>query len=198
MYNFFVFILSYLITGINPSIIISNKVLKKDIRNLGSGNAGTTNSIRTMGKKWGTIVFCLDLLKVTTSYIVILLIAKLFSYEVSNITKTIYMLASVLGHSYPIYYSFKGGKGVAVFLMSAFLIDFKLAIISTAIGVLVILISRYVSLGSMVGAIMLVLTNIFMKGNYNIFILILTVIVIVYNHRENIIRLLNNKENKLF
>ena len=198
MFSIFTFVICYLIAAISPSIIISKRVLKQDIRELGSGNAGTTNSIRTMGKGIGALVFVLDLIKVVLSYLVVIFLAWIFKKEITPAIKTLYMLASVIGHSYPVYYGFKGGKGVAVFLMSAIMIDFKLALICIAFGVAIILISRYVSLGSMLGAILLVVTCIFKGDNFNIFLLLITVLIIIYNHRENIIRLKEHRENKLF
>ena len=198
MFSIFTCVISYMVAAISPAIIISNKVLKKDIRTLGSGNAGTTNAIRTMGKKVGALVFILDLLKVVISYLLIVLFAKIFKEEITPLTKTIYMFASVLGHSYPVYYSFKGGKGVAVLLMTALIIDYKIALICIGVGVLLIAITRYVSLGSMVGATLLIIVSIFMKGSFNMIFLILTVAIIIYNHRENIKRLIAGKENKLF
>ena len=198
MFSIFTFIICYLVAAISPSIIISKKVLKQDIRELGSGNAGTTNSIRTMGKKMGALVFVLDLLKVVCSYLIIMLLAWAFKKEMTPKIQTLYMLASVIGHSYPIYYGFKGGKGVAVFLMSAIMIDFKLALICILLGVVIILISRYVSLGSIVGSLALVIISIFKETNYNIILLLITVLIIIYNHRENIIRLKEHRENKLF
>ncbi len=192
------FLIAYLIAAINPAIVISKKVLKTDIRNLGSKNAGTTNAIRTMGKGIGALVFILDILKVVISYVVICLALLVFKSEMSNGIKTLYMLASVLGHSYPLYYGFKGGKGVAVFLMSAIIVDWKAALICIGIGVVVIAISRMVSLGSMVGSIMLVVLNIFMNTNYNFILILVTVAVVIYNHRANIERIIAGKENKLF
>ena len=198
MYYIFTFIVSYLIAAMNPAIILSNKLLKKDIRNLGSKNAGTTNAVRTMGKGIGALVFILDILKVVVSYGLICLIGWIFKENITPGIKTLYMLASVLGHSYPVYYSFKGGKGVAVFLMSAILVDWKMALICIILGVIVIIVSRMVSLGSIVGSTLLVILDIFINTNYNFILLILTVIVVIYNHRENISRILVGKENKLF
>lgn len=198
MFYIVAFVISYLIAAINPAIEISKRVLKQDIRNLGSKNAGTTNAIRTMGKGIGALVFVLDILKVAVSFGVICLIGYIFKENIGAGVKSIYMLASVLGHSYPIYYKFKGGKGVAVFLMSAIIIDVKMAFICILVGVIVIAISRMVSLGSMVGSATLVILDIFMDTNYNFLIVLLTVAVVIYNHRENISRILSGKENKLF
>lgn len=198
MYYIFTFTIAYLIAAINPAILISKSVLKQDIRNLGSKNAGTTNAIRTMGKGVGTLVFILDLLKVVLSYGIICLVGVIFKEEVTAGIRTIYILASVLGHSYPIYYGFKGGKGVAVFLMSAIIVDAKIALICITIGVVVIAVSRMVSLGSIVGSVMLVILDIFMNTNYNFILILVTVTIIIYNHRENISRILAGKENKLF
>lgn len=192
------FLIAYLIAAINPAIVISKRVLKTDIRNLGSKNAGTTNAIRTMGKGIGALVFILDLLKVVISYGVICLVAWIFKENISSSVKTLYMLASVLGHSYPAYYGFKGGKGVAVFLMSAIIVDWKIALICIGIGVVVIAVSRMVSLGSITGSIMLVVLDIFMVTNYNFILILITVAVVVYNHRANIERIIAGKENKLF
>lgn len=194
----FSFIIAYLIAAINPAIVISKRVLQQDIRELGSKNAGTTNAIRTMGKGVGALVFILDLLKVVVAYVIILLTGWIFKEQVTPITKSIYMLASVLGHSYPVYYGFKGGKGVAVFLMSAILVDAKIAGICILTGVVVIAISRMVSLGSIIGSITLVIIDIFMDTNYSFIIALITVAVVVYNHRTNIQRIIAGKENKLF
>ncbi len=192
------FLIAYLIAAINPAIVISKRVLKTDIRNLGSKNAGTTNAIRTMGKGVGALVFILDLLKVVISYSVICLVAWMFKENVSSGVKTLYILASVLGHSYPVYYGFKGGKGVAVFLMSAIIVDWKVALICIGIGVVVIAVSRMVSLGSITGSVMLVVLDIFMATNYNFILILITVALVVYNHRTNIERIIAGKENKLF
>ena len=198
MLNILTFVISYLIAALSPAIIISKRVLKKDIRELGSKNAGTTNAIRTMGKGIGAIVFVLDTLKVALSYIILLAIFALLKEEMSPVTKTLYMLASVIGHSYPVYYGFKGGKGVAVIIMSAIIVDYKLALACVVVGVILIAIFRMVSLGSLVGVILLAVLSIFWGANFNFWILLITVLVVIYNHRENIQRIIAGKENKLF
>lgn len=198
MFNVITFVIGYLIAAISPSIILCNKIMHKDIRTVGSGNAGTTNSIRAMGKKWGAVVFVLDLLKVVISYGLIWLIAKICGVEYTATAKSLYMLASVIGHSYPVYYGFKGGKGVAVFLMSAIMVDYKAALVCLTVGIIVIAVSRMVSLGSMVGAILLVILVLFMDTNFNLILTIIIAAVVVFNHRANIKRIIEGKENKLF
>ena len=198
MFNIFTFVICYLIAAISPSIILCKKIKNVDIRTVGSGNAGTTNSIRAMGKGWGAVVFVLDLLKVVISYGIVALTLAIFRQEFSATTKSIYMLASVIGHSYPIYYGFKGGKGVAVFLMSAIMVDYKAALVCLTVGVITILISRMVSLGSMIGAILLVILVLFMETNFNFIITLLIVGIVIFNHRTNIKRIVNGEENKLF
>lgn len=196
--NIFTFVISYLISAISPSIIICNKVLKKDIRNLGSGNAGTTNSIRTMGKTWGAIVFMLDILKVIISFGIVNLTYKIFKIDFDNTAKSLYILASVVGHSYPIYYGFKGGKGVATFLMSCMLVDYKATLVCLTVGIIIILIFKMVSLGSIIGSLLLLILVMFMETNFNFIIILLTVAIIIFNHKDNIKRIFNGTENKLF
>lgn len=196
--NILTVLVSYFVAAINPAIIISKSVLKQDIRELGSKNAGTTNSIRIMGKKWGALVFMLDLFKVVVSYLLLMLVFKVSSVTFGNTSKSLYMLASVLGHVFPVYYGFKGGKGVAVFLMTALLIDYKAALVCIVVGVILILVSRWVSLGSVCGTILLVIISMFMDTNFNVIILGLTTAVVVVKHKSNIKRIIKGKENKLF
>ncbi len=198
VFNIFVFVVCYLVAAISPSIILCKKIKNVDIRTIGSGNAGTTNSIRAMGKGWGAVVFILDLLKVVVSYGIVFLVAKLFKQEFGDVSKSLYMLASIVGHSYPVYYGFKGGKGVAVFLMSALMVDYKAALVCITVGVITIAISRMVSLGSMVGAALLVIVVLFMETNFNIWLTILLAAIIIFNHRANIKRIIDGNENKLF
>lgn len=198
IFNIVAFVISYLIAAISPSIILCKKLKNKDIRTIGSGNAGTTNSIRALGKAWGAVVFILDLLKVAVSYGIIALLAKMFKQDFNETTKSLYMLASVIGHSYPVYYGFKGGKGVAVFLMSAMMIDYKAALVCLTVGVVIIAIFRMVSLGSIVGAALLVILVLFMDTNFNFLITILISAIVIFNHRANIKRIIKKEENKLF
>lgn len=192
------FCICYAICAINPAIILSKLVLKEDIRNLGSKNAGTTNSIRTMGKKWGALVFILDLLKVIIAYYISYAIYALFKLSFNETSKSVCMLACIIGHVYPIYYGFRGGKGVAVYLMSALLIDYRASLVCIVVGIFAILITRWVSFGSISGTVLLVIISIFMDTNFNFIILLIATVIIVYKHKENIKKILSGKENKLF
>ena len=197
------FLIAYLIAAINPAIVISKRVLKTDIRNLGSKNAGTTNAIRTMGKGVGAVVFILDLLKVVVSYGIICLVAWLFKENVSSSIKTLYMLASVLGHSYPAYYGFKGGKGVATALGILLTTNYQIGLICLVFAVVLISLTRMVSVGSIAAAILFPVLTIFLShenfivpGNYFIYSIIIA-LIIIFNHRANVKRLLNGTENKI-
>lgn len=198
MFEFFVFIVSYLITSVSPSIIISNKIMGTDIRKMGSGNAGTTNTLRTMGKKWGTIVFILDVLKVIVAYLLILFISTLFTIELNSYQRSLFALASVIGHCYPIFYSFKGGKGVAVLLTSLMIIDYKTTLVCLVVGIIVIAFTRMVSLGSIFGGMLAVILALMMPTNFHPFLIMVTVALVIFKHRENVKRIIEKRESKLF
>lgn len=198
MFNIYLFIISYLVASVSPSIMLSRKVMGTDIRKMGSGNAGTTNTLRTMGKKWGAVVFLLDISKVLISYLIILATAKVFDSTFGDYQKSLFVLASVIGHCYPIYYGFKGGKGVAVLLTSLMIVDYKATLVCLVVGIIVILITRMVSLGSILGALLAVILSIFMETNFHPFVIILTVALVIFKHRENVVRIIEGRENKIF
>jgi glycerol-3-phosphate acyltransferase PlsY len=108
-----IFLISYLVVSLSPSIIICKKVKGLDIRNEGSKNAGTTNAIRVMGTGLGILVFILEILKVVIAYGLIYIVMKVMSQQLTPTILSIFILASVIGHCFPIYYGFKGGKGMA-------------------------------------------------------------------------------------
>ena len=138
MLNIFVFVCAYLICAINPAIILSKKVIGTDIRKVGSGNAGTTNAIRTMGKGWGILVFLLDSFKVVVAYWVMLIIAHLFGDGITAASKSFYLVGAIIGHCYPVYYEFKGGKGVAAMIIACSFIAPKPALVCIIVGVIII------------------------------------------------------------
>ena len=206
-------ILSYLIGSIPNSIIISKAVSGIDIRNHGSGNAGGTNVLRVLGWKYGLIVIFLDALK---GAIAVVIISRLFygplpfenvsPFDDFTLVQIIAGMSAVIGHIWTVFAGFKGGKGIATALgMLLTLITVDMLI---AIGVfgLVVLISRYVSLGSILAAISVPATlfireNLFhvdIPGYSTLFPFIIGVTaLVIFTHRKNLIRLVNGNENKI-
>lgn len=197
MLNLLIFVFAYLICSINPAIILSKKVIGMDIRKVGSGNAGTTNAIRTMGKGWGILVFLLDAFKVVVAYWITLLVATMFKGEVTETAKSFYLVGAIVGHCYPIYYNFKGGKGVVAILIACSFLAPKEALVCIIVGIIVIIVGRMVSLGSILGVLLFDIMIVVMKPAYAIGVIIASAIII-YKHRANIKRIMNKEENRLF
>lgn len=215
-------IISYLIGSINSSIIISRIVCGKDIRESGSGNAGATNMLRTMGKKYAVITLIIDILK----GVIAVLIASVYVKYINNgaryeewgsqsdlamcrdlIAKIslpyIAGVCVVLGHNFPIFFGFKGGKGVATSLGVVMMLDWKVGLIVLITAIAIMAITRYVSLGSIVGAIAFAALEIIKMGylhEWNAVQLVCVLILaglLLARHHENIGRLINGTENKL-
>ena len=195
-------ILSYLIGSINFSIIISKKVAGFDVREKGSGNAGTTNMLRTVGKKAALITLVCDILKGVISILLALLIGKIAKEANNSILVQIAGILVIIGHTFPIFFKFKGGKGVATAVGVLLTTNWQIGLICLIFGLVLIALTRMVSLGSITAAILfpilvlLIKTNYIVEGNYFIYSLIIAVMV-VFNHRENVKRLLSGTENKL-
>lgn len=197
MLNIFVFLCTYLICAINPAIILSKKIIGTDIRKVGSGNAGTTNAMRTMGKRWGIFVFLLDSFKVVVAYWVMLLLTNIFGEGVTASAKSFYLVGAIIGHCYPAYYEFKGGKGVAAMIIACSFIAPKPALVCIIVGVIIIIVSRMVSLGSVSAVALFAIMIIVMETQYAIGVVI-AASIIIYKHRANIKRIINKEENRLF
>ena len=195
-------IIAYLIGSINFSILISKKKAGFDIREKGSGNAGTTNMLRTVGKKAALITLVCDILKGVISILLALLIGKIAKEANNSILVQIAGILLIIGHTFPIFFKFKGGKGVATAVGVLLTTNWQIGLICLIFGLVLIALTRMVSLGSITAAILfpiLVLfikTNYIVEGNYFIYSLIIAVMV-VFNHRENVKRLLSGTENKL-
>lgn len=198
-------IIAYAIGSINFSVIFSRKFAGFDVREKGSGNAGTTNMLRTVGKKAAVITLVCDILK----GIVSILIALLIGYFVKDVNKAILVqiagFFAIFGHTFPIFFEFKGGKGVATALGVLFTINWRIGLICLVFALVVMLTSKMVSLGSIAAAVLFPVLTLFMNSNfiveasgikYFIFSLILALFVI-FNHRENLQRIANGTENKL-
>lgn len=193
VYNLIILIVAYLLGSINTSIIVSKIMIGDDIRNHGSGNAGATNTLRTVGKKGAIFVVAGDVLKA----VIAILIAKLI-FQQSN---AIYIagLGAVIGHNFPLYFRFKGGKGIIVSTVAIIFADPLLGLITMITAILIMAISRYVSLGSVLGAVLFVVLSLTFRNNDAEFIVfaIMLAVLAIYMHRSNIARLLSGTENKL-
>lgn len=198
LFGIIIFLVCYLIGSISPAIIVCKKVKNADIRELGSKNAGATNAIRVLGKKLGITVFVLDMIKGIMAYFLTALLLLIFKTPYTETYKTLVVLSVMIGHMYPIYYSFKGGKGVTVFLATCLVIDTKATLVCLAVGLIIIAVTRWVSLGSICGSALVAILSIFMNTNFNPIIIIICSILVIYKHRANIGRLIAGTESKLF
>ena len=200
-------IISYLLGSCNFGIIISKSLKKEDIRESGSGNAGTTNMMRTYGKILGLLTIIGDIAKV---FVAIWLAFKIMSVEETKmifdrisdnpqyVLKSFAGLFAVAGHIFPCFFKFKGGKGVATSGGMVIMIDWRIALILFAIFVLTILITRYVSLGSIIMALLYpVFMGLFHKDAGLVIIALVFTLIVVTAHRENIKKLINHTENKI-
>lgn len=200
-------ILSYLLGSLNFGVILSNTVKKEDVRDSGSGNAGTTNMMRTYGKTLGLLTIAGDILKVMVA---IWIAFKIMDVEELKVTldnasnypqvvlKSFAGLFAVLGHIFPCFFKFKGGKGVATSGGMVIMIDWRIALILLVIFALTILITKYVSLGSILMAVFYpVFIGIFYKDIILVLIATVFTIIVVVAHRENVKRLINHTENKI-
>lgn len=201
-------IVAYLIGSINFSVILSKKMAGFDVRQKGSGNAGTTNMLRSVGKKAAAITLICDILKGVVSIGIAILVGYLFNAQNKSILVQIAAIAVVIGHTFPIFFGFKGGKGVATSLGVLIMTNWQIGLICLAIAIIIMAITKMVSLGSCMAAIAFPLltyfaANIFENAyivkegsSYFVYSIILAVIVL-FNHRSNIKRIITGKENKL-
>ena len=195
-------IIAYLIGSINFSVILSKKMAGFDVREKGSGNAGTTNMLRAVGKKAAAITLICDILKGVVAILIAMLIGKMVEESNSALLVQIAGVAVILGHTFPIFFKFKGGKGVATSLGVLIMSNWQIGLICLVFALVLMILTQMVSVGSIAAAILYpVLTlfipqNYIVSGNYLIYSIILAVLI-VFNHRENVKRLLNGTENKI-
>ncbi len=185
----------YFLGSMNFAIILSKKVYKKDIREFGSGNAGATNMMRTFGKKTAVLTLLGDALKaVVSGFLGYALLGQYGAYIAG--------LFCILGHMFPIYYRFKGGKGVVTTAVSMLMCNPFVFLILLVIFVIIVGFSKYISLGSIMCAVLypVVLDRIekIFNGGSGAYVIITVIIaaLVVFMHRENIKRLMNGEENK--
>jgi len=180
-------ILSYLIGSIPFGFILTKIFLKKDIRNIGSGNIGATNALRTGNKSIGYGTLFLDVAKAVIPVIYIKLNYADYIFIAS--------LCVFLGHVFPVWLKFKGGKGVATYVGILFSINLTIGFIFLGVWFLIFLITKYSSLSSLIGSLSIPI-YLFFSSNQNLTFFSIMFILIFYTHRENIKRLKNKEETK--
>lgn len=196
-------LVAYLIGSISFSVIFTKKLAGFDVREKGSKNAGSTNVLRTAGKKIAILTLVCDILKGVVAILFARLMGNIDDFEHVEYLIQVAGLAVVIGHTFPIFFGFKGGKGVATSLGIILLANWQIGLICLVFALVLIILTRMVSLGSVAAAILFpVLTlfiheNYLVAGDYRIFGILLGVFV-CFNHRTNIKRLLKGQENKLF
>ena len=180
--------LSYLMGSIPFGYLLTKIFLKKDIRNIGSGNIGATNALRTGNKMIGYSTLCLDILKAVIPLLFINF----------NLPDIIYIssLCIFLGHVFPIWLKFKGGKGVATFVGILFCLNYILGFVFIISWFSIFLIFKFSSLSSIVASFVIPIFHFFYFDNNNYYFFIILFILIFYTHRENVKRLINNAESK--
>lgn len=183
--------IAYFLGSVNFSIIVSRYLLKKDIRERGSGNAGATNSIRVMGKKIGIAVSLWDVLKGVIS----VLLARSFADE-----KTAWLAAlfCVVGHMYPVFFGFRGGKGVLTGVSVVLMLDYRIGLACLGIFILAVLLTRLVSLGSVLASAAAPFLTFFLhRTAYDTAVIAVIVALIIYKHRGNIERMVKKTEPRV-
>ena len=197
-------IIAYLLGTLNFAMLISKYKYHDDIRSHGSGNAGSTNMLRTYGKKTGVLTFVCDTLKA----VVAIAIAWLAFGEWVGYLASLFC---ILGHAFPVWYGFKGGKGVAVLAASVLCLNWPVFVVLLIVFAAIVYMSKFVSLGSIMSAL---LYPVFLSSLYPIYIAIfgggksygygiiilcsaITALLVVFLHKENIKRLLDHNENKI-
>ncbi len=201
-------VIAYLIGSVNFSVLISKKMAGFDVREKGSGNAGTTNMLRSVGKKAAVITLICDILKGVISIAIAIIVGNI----VKNIDKELLLqiagITVVLGHTFPIFFGFKGGKGVATSLGVLLMSNWQIGLICLVFAIVLMALTRMVSLGSCAAAVLFPVLTLFINQHYTVltdgkngrvyFVYsVILAIIVLYNHRSNIKRILNGTENKL-
>ena len=179
---------SYLLGSIPFGLILTKIFLKKDIRKIGSGNIGTTNVLRTGKKSLAAGTLVLDLMKGYFSIIIT------FTYFENLISYS--ALICFIGHIFPVWLKFKGGKGVATYLGVILALSYKFFLIFGISWVVLSFLFRYASLSSIISSLIVFVCSYYFNNNFSL-ILFIFFIIILYTHRENIVRLKNSEESKI-
>ncbi len=194
-------VIGYLLGSLNTSIIVG-KLYGTDIRKHGSGNAGMTNTLRTLGKAAALMVIAGDILKGVLSYLIGQLVVSTVpgasSLDLSGIGGMAAGIAAIAGHNWPVYFGFRGGKGILTSFAVVMMMDWRLGLILLGIFAVIVAVTRYVSLGSIIASAAFP-AGAAIKGNGPVFIIFSAVLAIlaVARHNANIKRLISGSEAKL-
>ena len=185
---FIIGIISYLMGSIPFGLILTRIFLKKDIREIGSGNIGATNALRTGNKLIGYSTLILDVLKAVIPVL----------YVRINFPDAVYISAlfAFIGHVFPVWLKFKGGKGVATYLGILFSLNIIYGLVFGICWLIIFFISKYSSLASLIGSLSIPIYILILEGLENVFFYVIMFILIFFTHRENIKRLKNKEETK--
>ena len=189
-------VFAYFVSGLNPAIIMSKAIYKKDIRTCGSGNPGFTNFKRVFGNKYAWFVFVLDILKGAVISVVAGLLFR--AYVGSWALGVAYAgLIAMLGHAFLIYSGFKGGKGFLVCLSTVWFIDWRAGAIATAVLVIMLPLTRYMSLSTMSALVAGAVAVAAFGGGLAVSIMYaVCVLFVIVRHKQNIVRLVQGTESK--
>ena len=194
-------VLAYFIGSVPTSVWVSKYFFDIDIRNYGSGNAGATNTYRILGSKWGTFVMIVDMLKGVIATSLYILLPHYLHNELDRTNLMIGLgMAAVLGHIFPIWAGFKGGKGVATLFGMIVAIQPLVAGCCTGVFLLVLYLTRFVSLSSILSGIAFAVFILFIFNDdvqlYRIFS-VLVALMVIFTHQKNINRILKGTESKV-
>ena len=189
-------LLSYFLGCFNGAVLISSFIIRDDIRGHGSGNAGLTNFYRTYGARYALGVILLDMGK-TAVATVIGGYMFLCLYEDWTLGVLVAGLSCIIGHIFPAFYEFKGGKGILAGSILVIMLDWRMALVAWCLFVLAVALTRYVSLGSVSAASSVAVASFFIYDR-PVYIILTTIIaaLVVWSHRSNIVRLVKGNENK--
>ena len=200
-------VIAYLIGSINFSIILSKKMAGFDIREKGSGNAGTTNMLRAVGKKAAVITLICDILKGVVTILIAVLAGKIIKNLDNALLVQLAGIFVIIGHTFPVFFKFKGGKGIATSLGVLLMTNWQIGLICLVFALVLMALTKMVSVGSIAAAILFPILVAFIDQNYivptsnsNWSYLVFSIIVallVIFNHRANVQRILNGTENRL-
>ena len=197
-------LVAYLIGSISFSVIISKKMAGFDVREKGSGNAGATNMLRSVGKKAAVLTLLGDALKGVVAILFAIIVGKIVNNSDKALLVQIAGILVVVGHTFPIFFGFKGGKGVATALGVVLMTNWQIGLICLVFALVLMAVSRIVAMGSVGAAILFPVLVLFIHTNYTVtegsgylIYSIILALLVIFNHRSNIQRILTGTENKL-